>query len=122
MSPLIDWLLDADPAVRWQVLQDLTDAPPAEVAAERARVAVEGWGARLLDLRDDDGQWAGGACFPAGFDGDFSAGQPWTSTFPTLLLLRDLGVDPGAARVRDNDRARRAQLPLGARGAAVLRG
>ena len=66
MSPLIDWLLDADPAVRWQVLQDLTDAPPAEVAAERARVATEGWGAQTAHLRDADGQWAGGACFPAG--------------------------------------------------------
>ena len=68
------------------------------VAAERARVATEGWGARLLALRGDDGQWAGGACFPAGFRGDFSQGQPWTSTLPTLTLLRDLGVDPAAHR------------------------
>jgi hypothetical protein len=98
---VLDWLLDSDPAVRWQVLRDLTDASPAQVAAERARVAVEGWGARLLALRDPDGQWAGGACFPAGFDGDFSAGQPWTSTLPTLGLLRDFGVDPAAPGVRE---------------------
>jgi hypothetical protein len=98
---VLEWLLDSDPAVRWQVLRDLTGAPPDEVAAERSRVAVEGWGARLLALRDDDGQWAGGACFPADFTGDLSAGQPWTSTLPTLTLLRDFGVDPEDARVRE---------------------
>src|SRR5690349_14537389 len=98
---VLDWLLDSDPAIRWQVLRDLTDASPDEVAAERARVAHEGWGARLLALRDEDGQWAGGACFPGDFRGDFSAGQPWTSTFPTLTLLRDCGVDPQDDQVRE---------------------
>ena len=96
---LQDWLLDSDPALRWQVLRDLTDAPSETVAAERARVATEGWGARLLALRGEDGQWAGGACFPAGFRGDFSQGQPWTSTLHTLTLLRDFGVDPNAEPV-----------------------
>lgn len=60
---VLDWLLDSDPALRWQVLRDLSGAPPEVVAAERARVATEGWGARLLALRGDDGQWASGACF-----------------------------------------------------------
>ena len=96
----MDWLLDSDPALRWQVMRDLTDAPSEAVAAERARVVTEGWGARLLALRDSDGQWAGGACFPADFRGDFSGGQPWTSTLPTLTLLRDFGVDPTAETVR----------------------
>jgi hypothetical protein len=96
-----DWLLDSDPALRWQVLRDLTGAPAADVAAERSRVAVEGWGARLLAARDPDGQWAGGACFPGDFRGDFSAGQPWTSTFPSLALLREFGVDPAAPQVRE---------------------
>jgi hypothetical protein len=96
-----DWLLDSDPALRWQVLADLTDAAPEVVAAERARVATEGWGGRLLALRGDDGQWAGGACFPGDFRGDFSHGQPWTATLHTLQLLRDLGVDPNAQPVRD---------------------
>jgi hypothetical protein len=116
---VLDWLLDSDPALRWQVLRDLTDAPPEEVAAERARVATEGWGARLLALRDDDGQWAGGACFPADFRGDFSQGQPWTSTLPTLTLLRDFGIDPNArpvretvALVRDNSRWEHAGQPF----------
>ena len=61
---VLEWLLDSDPAVRWQVLRDLANAPPEVVATERARVATEGWGAQLLALRDEDGQWAGGAYFP----------------------------------------------------------
>ena len=95
-----DWLLDSDPAIRWQVLQDLTDAPADVVAAERARVATEGWGARLLELRDADGQWAGGSFFPAGFQGS-DDGQPWTATFFTLVMLRDLGLDPQSAEARE---------------------
>jgi hypothetical protein len=61
---VIEWLLDSDPAIRWQVMRDLTDAPAEDVAAERARVAHEGWGARLLALQGDDGQWGGGTYFP----------------------------------------------------------
>src|SRR5579872_7517113 len=59
----IQWLLDADsdPAIRWQTLRDLTDASTKEVAAERAKVATEGWGARLLALQGADGSWAGAA-------------------------------------------------------------
>jgi hypothetical protein len=101
---VIDWLLDADPAIRWQVLRDLTDASPEEVAAERARLEHEGWVARLLAVEDDDGQWAGGACFPAGYRGE-DPGQPWTSTMHTLQTLQLFGLDPVS------DAARRA-IPL----------
>ncbi len=94
----IDWLLEGDPAIRWQVLQDLLDADPAEVAAERARVAREGWGAQLLAARGDDGQWAGGAHSPT--TAPTLPGQPWTSTAPVLTELRLLGVDPADAAVR----------------------
>jgi hypothetical protein len=52
---VMDWLLDADPAIRWQVLRDLADAPAEVVAAERARVAKEVWGARLLALQGEMG-------------------------------------------------------------------
>jgi hypothetical protein len=99
---VLDWLLDSDPAIRWQVLRDLVHAPAEVVAAERARVANEGWGARLLALQGEDGQWAGGACFPARYldHSDEEPGQPWTSTLPTLQLLRDFGIDPSAGHVR----------------------
>jgi hypothetical protein len=100
---VLDWLLDSDPAIRWQALRDLAGAPTAEVAAERARVAGEGWGARLLALQGEDGQWAGGACFPGDFvwaTWDWNNGQPWTSTLPALQLLCELGVDPADDRVR----------------------
>ena len=99
---VLAWLLDSDPAIRWQVLRDLVDAPVDVVAAERARVTTEGWGASLLGLQGEDGQWAGGACFPAhSFNWrEDNQGQPWTATLPTLQLLRDFGVDPRAERVQ----------------------
>ena len=97
----IDWLLDGDPAIRWQVLRDLQDASPGDVAAERARVEHEGWGAQLLALEDPDGLWDGGACFPGGYRGE-EAGQPWTATMHTLQTLLLLGLDPAS------DSARRA--------------
>ena len=100
-------MLDSDPSIRWQALRDLADAPAGVVAAERARVATEGWGARLLALQGEDGQWEGGALFPArrgesaGSDpSDQNKGQPWTATEPTLSLLRAFGIDPGYERVR----------------------
>ncbi len=98
----IEWLLDSDPSIRWQVMRDLTGEPAEVVAAERSKVATEGWGARLLALQGADGQWAGGACFPGGYFDQPSQeeGQPWTSTLPTLQLLRDFGVDPRSDRVR----------------------
>ncbi|OMH36917.1 squalene cyclase [Tersicoccus sp. Bi-70] len=64
---MLDWLLDTDPALRWQVERDLAGAPPAVWQATRARVATEGFGAALLAKQDDDGQWAGGAFFPKAF-------------------------------------------------------
>jgi hypothetical protein len=101
---VLDWLLDSDPAIRWQALRDLADAQAEVVAAERARVATEGWGARLLALQDEDGQWAGGALFPARrttSDTDAQPrGQPWTATAYSLLLLRDFGIDPQCQQVR----------------------
>jgi hypothetical protein len=96
---VIDWLLEGDAAIRWQVLRDLTDAPAGEVAAERARVEHEGWGARLLSLEDPDGLWDGGAFFPASYQGG-EPGQPWTTTMHTLQTLRLLGLDPASRSAR----------------------
>ena len=96
---MLDWLLESDPAIRWQVLCDLTDAPSETVEAERARVATEGWGAQLLALQGQDGQWAGGALFPQG-KWDRNEPQPWTATAYALVDLQDFGVDPRNEKVR----------------------
>lgn len=54
---VLAWLFDSEPAIRWQVMRDLVGEPIQVVAAERSKVATEGWGARLLALQDPDGQW-----------------------------------------------------------------
>src|SRR5215467_3846793 len=90
-SSVIRWLLDSDPSIRWQAMRDLTDAPDEEVAAERARLATEGAGARLLALQAPDGRW-GGAAWNRG----------WDSTMHALSLLHQMGLDPAI------DAARRA--------------
>jgi hypothetical protein len=86
---VVAWLLDSDPAIRWQVMRDLLDAPAQQVEAERARVAREGWGAQLLALQRADGTWGGGAYSPE-----------WTSTTPALQMLRGFGADPADEAVR----------------------
>ena len=98
----MEWLLDSDPVIRWQVLRDLRDAPEEQWRAERALVADFGWGARLLSLEDPDGQWAGGAFLPAGFDWTEweLLGQPWTATAFTLDQLREFGLDPSSEAAR----------------------
>jgi hypothetical protein len=107
----VDWLLDSDPAIRRQALRDLTETPPEVVAAERARVASEGSGARLLALQWEDGHWAGGT---PEFDSPEAAERwhrpspasrgtlflEWTSTTSSLALLRDFGRDPASAAAR----------------------
>ena len=86
---IIDWLLDSDPSIRWQVMRDLTDASAEEVAAERGKIAREGMGARLLALQAADGRW-GGAAWNHG----------WNSTMHVLWLLRQLGLDPASPEAR----------------------
>lgn len=98
---LVDWLLDSDVALRWQVERDLAHAPREQWTATRARMTTEGFAARLLARQDDDGQWAGGAYFPADFDfhepvAADDGGQPWTATTWTLNTLRDWGLDAAA--------------------------
>jgi hypothetical protein len=83
-----EWLLDADPSIRWQAMRDLGLASEDEWAVERRRVATEGWGSRLLDLQGEDGNWGGGVYSPK-----------WVSTTYTMLLLRHLGIDPRDERM-----------------------
>jgi hypothetical protein len=85
---VMKWLLDSDPAIRWQVMRDLNDEEARVVSAERSRIASEGWGARLLDSQSPRGQWG------AGKD------RGWMTTVHNLTLLKDLGADPQAQGVR----------------------
>src|SRR4051794_34190933 len=93
---VMDWLLDSDPSIRWQGMRDLTGASDEVLAVERSRVAVEGWGAELLAAQGPGGGWG---------DGDAPEWVGWTrgwrDTLYTLLLLRDFGIDPDAADVRE---------------------
>src|SRR4051794_40998011 len=89
-TSVLPWLLDSDPSIRWQVMRDLTGEPAELVAAERSRIASEGWGRQLLDQQRPDGQWGDGRATPF-----------WWSNMYTLVFLRDLGVDPTSARVQE---------------------
>lgn len=89
---ILTWLLDGDPAIRWQARRDLLGEPPEACEPDRAHVATEGWGAQLLARQDPStGMWGGGLY-----------GPKWISTTYTLLLLRHLGLPP------ENGQARRA--------------
>jgi hypothetical protein len=88
-DPVIAWLLDGDPAIRWQALRDLLDAPRPVVERERRQVASHGWGGRLLARQDAAGTWGGRLYSPK-----------WTSTTYTMLLLRDLGLPAGRRSAR----------------------
>jgi len=85
----LDWLLDADPAIRWQAMRDLTDAPAKQIATERARVATEGWGARLLSIRQEDGLWH-----------TDKSDSEWPSLL-ALGMLRDMGLDASNEQARN---------------------
>ena len=85
----LKWLLDSDPAIRWQVMRDLTGAAPKAIAAERSRVATEGWGARLLALQAPAGNWGGP-----------NEDRGLLFTFYTLVVLKDLGLDPASKQAR----------------------
>src|SRR5215469_15552669 len=85
----IKWLLDSDPAFRWQVMRDLTDEAPNAIATERSRVAREGWGARLLSFQSPAGNWGGP-----------KEDRGLLTTFNSLVVLMDLGLDPLSMQAR----------------------
>ncbi len=86
---VVAWLMEGDPAIRWQTRRDLLDDDPATVERERSAVAESGWGARLLALQDPEGTWDRGWYTPK-----------WTSTTYTLLLLQRLGLPEGHPEAR----------------------
>lgn len=77
----IDWLMQGDPAIRWQTMRDLLDAPAKQWQAEQRKTLAEGWGAQLLAHQDDEGTWGHGVYSPK-----------WISTTYTLLMLREIGI------------------------------
>jgi hypothetical protein len=109
---VVEWLLDSDVAIRWQVMRDLIDAPEDDVTAERARVATEGWGAVLLALQRQDGHWdktTPARLTSAGAISWWKSLPPerqgtlfpeWTSTAWSLMLLRAFGLDSAGAEAR----------------------
>ena len=86
---ILQWLLDSDPSIRWQVMQDLGDEPAEVVAAERSRVASHGWGAQVLSQQRPDGHWGDGIATPH-----------WRTNLFIPLLLRNLGLDPTGPQAR----------------------
>ncbi len=94
-NKVIEWLLDGDPAIRWQVLQDLIGAEERAIARERQSIARDGWGARLLLKQDPEGTWAGGQSSDGGL-----YSPKWISTTYTMLLLRDFGLPPSNRQAR----------------------
>jgi hypothetical protein len=83
----LDWLLDSEPAIRFQAMRDLTDASPAALAAERARIPREGLGARILAAQGPEGAWRR------------EDAPDWLPTLFTMQLLRATGVDRGEPAV-----------------------
>jgi hypothetical protein len=94
----LKWLLDSDPAVRWQVMRDLTGETPGVIAAERSRVATEGWGAQLLARQSRGGRWGGS---PPGWRDDLPKDdRGLLITLYALVALKDLGLDPAGLQAR----------------------
>jgi len=94
----LKWLLDSDPAIRWQVMRDLIDASPNAIAAERSRVATEGWGAQLLARQSPAGKWGGS---PSGWRDDLpKEHRVLLITLYSLSVLMDLGFDPASKQAR----------------------
>lgn len=83
---VIDWLMEGDPAIRWQTMRDILGKPAVQWKREQRKVGAEGWGGRLMGLRDPSGTWGGGIY-----------GPKWKSTTYTLLALRDMGLPRGTA-------------------------
>lgn len=114
---VLEWLLDSDPMLRWQVQRDLAGEPERVWAATRAEIAERGEGAALLSHQDPDGQWAGGAFFPATMtEHPTPDDQPFTATTWTLTTLREGGLDAGtlagtAEKLRENARWEYDDLP-----------
>lgn len=117
-----DWLLDSDPSIRWQVMQDLVDESADVVTAERRRVAAEGWGSQLLALQGEEGTWDGGTYRPGWVDEEKPFFDAWTATHFSLQLLRDFGLEPDSQEARHAVALVRENVRWDANGALYFEG
>jgi hypothetical protein len=122
MLSVIEWLLDSDPAIRWQVMRDLAGEYPDTVATARERIADEGWGSRLLELRGPNGAWDGGTYRPGWVDRSKPFFDAWTATHFSLQTLTHLGLEPDGARARETVRLVRANVRWEANDALYFEG
>ena len=99
----IEWLLDSDPSLRWQVMRDLLDSPEESLRAERGRIPGEGWGAELLATQQPDGTWA-----PS------NVSRAWPYNLYTLHLLRTFAPDAADPRIRSAIERTRDRVTWGA--------
>jgi hypothetical protein len=82
-EPLVNWLMEGDPAIQYQASRDLKHTNAQKLLAMQKRIEHEGWGAAFLSRRRKNGHW--GITFY----------QPkWTSTHYTLLDLKTIGLEP----------------------------
>lgn len=93
------WLMEGDPAIRWQTMRDLLGAPEQAWKAEQQRTLQAGWGADLLARQAGDAGWGGGIYSPK-----------WTSTTYTLLMLHALGIPPDCEAAQHGAQLMIAQL------------
>jgi hypothetical protein len=87
---IINWLLDGDVSIQYQVHRDLLGVERPDL---QVRIAKEGWGARFLSNRKDNGHWGRGFYRPK-----------WISSHYTLLDLKNLAISPDIAQIRQTIR------------------
>ena len=85
---IIDWLLEGDVAIQYQIYRDLLDRSRPEL---QRRIAEEGWGAQFLRCRNANGLWGRGFYQPK-----------WTSSHYTLLDLKMLAISPDHRMIRES--------------------
>jgi hypothetical protein len=83
---VLDWLMEGDSVIRWQVMRDLADEPEGAWLAEQLRIPESGWGARFLEALRPDGTWPPGR---------------WTDTVRTLLVVMDCGMPADQPQILD---------------------
>lgn len=80
-NELLNWLLEGDVSIQFQVYRDLLDINKPRL---RKQIETTGWGAEFLSRRHSNGHWGRGFYQPK-----------WISSHYTLLDLKNLAIAPG---------------------------